>query len=133
MSTIKVNTIQDASGNNPSTAVQLNQGRAKAWYNLNAVPAESERDSFNMSSFTDNGNGNFTMNFETDMPNANYVVSVNVSRGANSSTDICNWGGVHTKTVANFGLGVWQTNSGFSSSSSRGNLCTICDVVVFGD
>ena len=133
MSTLKVNTIQNASGGSSVTPDNIQQGIAKAWININAEPAESERDDFNMDAFTDHGTGNFTMNFTNNMPNANYIVCVNTSRAGNSSTDVCNWGATHTKTTSSFGLGLWQTNSNFSSSSHRSNLCEICDVVVFGD
>ena len=133
MSTLKVNTIQDASGNNSSTAEQIAQGRAKAWVNMNAEPSESIRDSFNVSSFTDNGTGDFVINFATALSNANYAVVNAASRGEDSRTDPCNWGAVHTKTASNFGMGVWQTNSAFSSQSARSNLVLLFDIVVFGD
>ena len=133
MSTLKVNTIQDASGNNPSTASQISQGRAKAWMNMNGEPSESIRDSFNVSGFTDNGTGDFVINFDSALSNDDYIVNVNCSRAGNSSTDVCNWGATHTKTTSGFGLGLWKTNSNFSSTSHRSNLCEIVDVAVFGD
>ena len=79
MSTLKVNTIQDASGNNASTAEQLQQGRAKAWVNFNGTTVTSAtdmtgvNDSFNISSVVDNGVGDYTINFSSAMSNANYV------------------------------------------------------------
>ena len=66
MSTLKVNTIQDALGNNPSTAAQLNQGRAKAWVNfagsgtLTSSDQTGVRDSFNISSVEDSAVGVYT-------------------------------------------------------------------------
>ena len=133
MSTLKVTTLQDTSGSNSSTTQELAQGRCKVWMNMNGEPAESIRDSFNVSSFTDNGTGDFVVNFATAMANANYVVAVNTSRNAGGTGDICNWGGVSAKTVNGFDLGVYQTNSGFSATSHRGNLQEIVDVMVFGD
>ena len=76
MSTLKVNTIQDALGNNPSTAAQLNQGRAKAWVNFNGTGTVAIRDDFNVSSITDNGTGDYTVTFSSAMPNANYAVAL---------------------------------------------------------
>ena len=49
MSTLKVHTIQDASGSNSSTAEQIAQGRAKVWINFD-MNAGSITDSFNVSS-----------------------------------------------------------------------------------
>ena len=133
MSTLKVNTIQDTSGASSSTPAQIEQGRAKAWLNMNAESPEAIRDSFNVSSFTDNGSGDFTINFTTALANANYAVVNAASRGENSRTDPCNWGAVHTKTTSGFGMGIWQTNSALSSTSSRATLVLLFDIVVFGD
>ena len=133
MSTLKVTTLQDTSGSNSSTTQELEQGICKVLMNMNGEPAESIRDSFNVSSFTDNGTGDFVVNFATAMANANYVVAVNTSRNNGNTGDICNWGGVSAKTVNGFDLGVYQTNSGFSATSHRGNLQEIVDVMVFGD
>ena len=133
MSTLKVNTIQDTSGGSSSTPAQIEQGRAKAWCCINAEGTETINDSFNVSSLTDNGTGDYVVNFSTAMANANYVVSVNVSRAADNAGDVANWGGLHTKTTSSFGLGLWQTNSGLSSTLNRAQYCEICDLVVFGD
>lgn len=62
MSTLKVNTIQDASGSNSSTTQQLLKGRAKIWWNYNQS-TPNIRDSFNVSSVTDNATGKYTANF----------------------------------------------------------------------
>jgi len=50
-------------------------GIAKAWVNFNGTGTVAIRDSFNVSSITDNGTGDYTINFTTAMPNANYSVS----------------------------------------------------------
>lgn len=50
-------------------------GIAKAWVNFNGTGTVAIRDSFNVSSITDNGTGDFTINFTTAMPNANYAVA----------------------------------------------------------
>ena len=47
-------------------------GIAKAWVNFNGTGTVAIRDSFNVSSITDNGTGDYTVNFTTVMPNANY-------------------------------------------------------------
>jgi len=54
-------------------------GIAKAWVNFNGTGTVAIRDSFNVSSITDNGTGRYTVNFTTAMPNANYGASVSVS------------------------------------------------------
>ena len=72
MSTLKTSNIQDTSGNNNSTPEEINQGRAKAWVNFNGDPV-GIRDSFNVSSITENGAGDYTVNFTTNMSSASYV------------------------------------------------------------
>jgi hypothetical protein len=47
-------------------------GIAKAWVNFNGTGTPAIRASFNVSSITDNGTGNYTVNFTTAMLDANY-------------------------------------------------------------
>jgi hypothetical protein len=47
-------------------------GIAKAWVNFNGTGTVAIRSSFNVSSITDNGTGDYTVNFTTAMPNTNY-------------------------------------------------------------
>ena len=75
MSTLKVNTIQNTSAAHSSTPEEIAQGRAKAWVNFNGTSTAAIRDSFNISSITDNSTGNFTINITTAMANVNYSVT----------------------------------------------------------
>ena len=50
-------------------------GIAKAWVNFNGTGTVSITQSFNVSSITDNGVGDYTVNFTTAMPNANFAVA----------------------------------------------------------
>ena len=47
----------------------------KAWVNFNGIGTVSIRDSFNVSSITDNGTGRYVVNFANAMVTANYVVA----------------------------------------------------------
>ncbi len=103
MSTLKVNTIQDASGNNPSTAAQIAQGRAKAWLNFNGTTVTSSndltgvRDYFNISSVVDKAVGDYEVNFATNMSNTNYVVTGNSNLGSNAQFTTVY---IHAKTTS---------------------------------
>ena len=82
-----------ASTINDDTGVLATQngmtGIAKAWVNFNGTGTVAIRDSFNVSSITDNGAGDYTINFTTAMPNANFAAFVNSNRdGAGSDP---NW------------------------------------------
>lgn len=59
---------------------------ARAWVNFNGTGTVAIRDSENVSSITDNGVGDYTVNFTTAMPDVNYAVAVGVANGA-----IDNW------------------------------------------
>jgi hypothetical protein len=59
------------SGNAPSYP-------CRAWVNFNGTGTVAIRASGNVSSITDNGTGDYTVNFTTAMPDANYSVSVTV-------------------------------------------------------
>ena len=45
----------------------------KAWVNFNGTGTVAIRASFNVSSITDNGTGDYTVNFTTALPDANYA------------------------------------------------------------
>ena len=47
-------------------------GLAKAWVNFNGTGTVAIRASFNVSSITDNGTGDYTVNFTTALADANY-------------------------------------------------------------
>jgi pyridoxine 5'-phosphate synthase PdxJ len=67
--TIVANTINTDTG--VFTANNAYLGIAKAWLNYNGV-TQTIAGSFNISSVTVNGTGDYTVNFITAMPNANY-------------------------------------------------------------
>lgn len=55
----------------------------RAWVNFNGTGTVAIRASGNVSSITDNGTGDYTVNFTTAMPDANYAV---VASGAPTAT-----------------------------------------------
>lgn len=67
MSTLKVNAIQNTAG--------VEQYLAKAWVNFNGTGTVAIRASGNVSSITDNGTGDYTVNFANALQDANYAVS----------------------------------------------------------
>jgi hypothetical protein len=69
---------------------------ARAWVNFNGTGTVAIRASGNVSSITDNGTGDYTVNFTTAMPDANYAVT-QASYDVGSTT--WNVGGVVGGTV----------------------------------
>jgi hypothetical protein len=66
-----------------STASWDNAQGAKAWVNFNGTGTVAIRASYNVSSITDNGTGDYTVNFTTALADANYAVEL--SSGINAS------------------------------------------------
>jgi hypothetical protein len=59
----------------------------RAWVNFNGTGAVAIRGSGNVSSITDNGTGDYTVNFTTAMPDANYTLVCSASNdGYNTGT-----------------------------------------------
>ena len=70
---ITVSTINDSSG---VLATQNGMtGIAKAWVNFTGLATPTIVGSFNVSSITYNGTGDYTVTFSTAMANANYVIT----------------------------------------------------------
>jgi hypothetical protein len=59
---------------NPSTNVEGINYSCRAWVNFNGTGTVAIRASGNVSSITDNGTGQYTINFTTAMPDVNYSV-----------------------------------------------------------
>jgi hypothetical protein len=71
MSTAKFNTWLNPDG--------TQNYKCRAWVNFNGTGTVAIRASGNVSSITDNGTGNYTVNFTTAMPDTNYAVNVTSS------------------------------------------------------
>ena len=57
----------------------------RAWVNFNGTGTVVIRASGNVSSITDNGTGDYTVNFTTAMPDANYCVTTGFTRDATNN------------------------------------------------
>jgi hypothetical protein len=67
MTPLRVRNALNATGSAPTYA-------CRAWVNFNGTGTVAIRASGNVSSITDNGTGDYTVNFTTAMQDANYVV-----------------------------------------------------------
>ena len=59
---------------------------ARAWVNFNGTGTVAIRASGNVSSITDNGTGDYTVNFTTAMPDANYTPMVSAKEDDSNNT-----------------------------------------------
>ena len=60
---------------------------SRAWVNFNGTGTVAIRGSGNVSSISDNGTGDYTVNFTTAMPDANYAVGTGLSFDNNGSSN----------------------------------------------
>ena len=83
MSKLKVTTIANVADSESTDVTNVINGSAKAWVNFNGTGTVAIRASFNVTSITDNGTGNYTVNFTNAMVDANYstVVSADAASG----------------------------------------------------
>ena len=80
----------------------VNKGLCKAWCNMNGTGTVAIRASYNVSSITDNGTGDYTVNFTTALEDANYasVASCSPSSGPSQRVAVMNFGGQTNSIVA---------------------------------
>ena len=84
MSTVTVQTISN--GVVSTSSANVIQGSAKAWVNFNGANG-SIRASYNTSSVTRNGTGDYSVNFTNALPDANYSAVIQMqtdSTGTNN-------------------------------------------------
>ncbi len=70
-----------------AVTTNLAQGSAKAWVNFNGTSTIASRDSKGVSGLLDNGTGNYTVSFTSNMSGGDYSASVSSSSGGVSNTD----------------------------------------------
>ena len=105
--------LSTASGSAPSYS-------ARAWVNFNGTGTVAIRASGNVSSITDNGTGNYTVNFATAMPDADYAVSLQNTGfslsniGGNIVIAGTNTGGANLKSTTQLQLQTFANATGVS-------------------
>jgi hypothetical protein len=113
--TIVANTLNTDTGvfstNNAYTGI------AKAWVKFNGS-AVTITNSFNCSSITRSSTGNYTINFSTSMPNANFCI-------AGSTND--NYGIVTTRlatqSTSSAGIGCWANGTQYDFTDIHVIIC----------
>ena len=106
--TVGTNAVATSEGGAVTTNVV--QGLAKVWANLKGTDTFALRDSFNLTSATDNGTGSYTLTIANNMGNVNFATVC--SGGANSSgryNVIADANGQGADAASFFGF---QTNTG---------------------
>ena len=127
-SQLKVDTITgvttagsiSVTGEGNSTTTNLQQSLVKVWAKFNGS-SFGELDSFNVSSFTDSGTGNYTVNINNDFSNANHA-SIEGSGAYHTVNDAGNFA---IRTTASYQTQCWATNGAADALRN--------DSTIFGD
>ena len=94
----------------------------RAWVNFNGTGTVAIRASGNVSSITDNGTGDYTVNFTTAMPDANYVgVFGPVTRSGPDSNCMVRYGnamGEYPLTTTTYRFGTGEIAAGFTGQDA---------------
>ena len=127
MSTLRTNALEGVDAKNSITIVagagnvtttNIEQGLAKVWVQFDGqASGAASRDSFNVGSMTDNGTGNYTVNFSNNMFNDDYA-----------SAGIGNTQAVTSEAVATTGITLLSANASGSQSD-----VTIMATSILGD
>jgi hypothetical protein len=79
MSTLKLDTLSNKAGTASVPSDTIVSGTAKAWVNFNGTGTVAIRRAFNVSSITDNGTGDYTVNFTNAMSDQYFACCSNGS------------------------------------------------------
>lgn len=118
MSTIKANDLQNASGGIPTVKGQ--QLIPTAWVNFNGTGTIAIRGSENISSLTDTGTGNYTINFTTNMANSLYCMATGIDEAQDTGAMLA----VDSRAVGSF-RALTRNNSAALSDQSYINVIVL--------
>jgi len=98
---------------NPSTTIDGINYSCRAWVNFNGSGTVAIRASGNVTSITDNGTGDYTVNFTTAMSDANYtaVTGVGVLNTTSEWQSQCNVNGPYSTTSVRLATGYIASTS----------------------
>jgi hypothetical protein len=119
----RITTALNATGSAPIYA-------CRAWVNFNGIGTVAIRASGNVSSITDNGTGNYTVNFTTAMPTADYCALVtSIPKGTGNNVNFTYGvfpGGTKTTTALQVAVGGASNATGFTVDYDQVNVAVFC-------
>ena len=122
MSTLHANTVETSSGG-PVTLTQ--QNAAKAWISFTGTGTVAIRSALNMSSVTDNGTGDYTLNFTNAMADANYSFALchhYLTATIDSGISVQARGGSASVTTTSIRIACMYSNTAYDVEIGSGNL-----------
>ncbi len=97
---------------------------ALAWVNFNGTGTVAIRSSYNVSSITDNGTGDYTVNFATALADANYAVGGSITFSDSSTSSL-------VPVVSTYLTTSIRVYASYSTSSKADP--TVASVIIFGN
>ena len=107
--TTQVKSATNASGSAPIYS-------CRAWVNFDGTGTPAIRESGNVSSITDNGTGDYTVNFATALADANYAVPASAKNVVTSAAEI-RVVGTHSLTTTSVGINTVNQVPAFADSA----------------
>lgn len=125
-------TIDSNTVTRQKATADLRSGLAQAWVNFNGTGTIAIRQAYNVSSISDNGVGDYTINFTSPMADANYVVAVSATLMPGSLQVVAPCIGRYNNTVipkaaSNCIISLYPTGQGTGTSSDSPYI----DVAIF--
>jgi len=108
-----------------SSALSWGGAPAAAWVNFNGTLSGTitPRASLNVSSITDNGVGDYIINFTTAMPNTNYATLLTCSTDSENPTIMNLQGTTGSATTSSIRIQTARQNNG--ASADRTTICVV--------
>lgn len=88
MSTLKISTLSNIAATKTIPIGTVVDGSAKAWVNFNGQGVVAGRATFNIASITDNGVGDYYINFGSAMPDTLYAAVGSSASDGSQRTDL---------------------------------------------
>ena len=118
MSDLRVNTISASDGTSPVTLTK--QSAAKAWVHIDGTGTVTIDGSFNVASVTDNGTGNYTVNFTNSMSDASYSPTMLTEIPSNAADNAYR---VFSMATGNYSLEYYQGGTQADVDPCTSNVC----------
>jgi len=132
LTSANIGTAQLVNGSVIASKLGTNEQKqiCKAWVNFNGTTSPGTiRSSYNVSSVTKNGTGDYTVNFTTAMSDANYSVNVTGTTGATNATS--GLYGTLSDNITPRTSSLFRVNTLNNSSSATD--CAFVSISVFGN
>ena len=118
MSTLKADTIVASDGSSPVTLTK--QVANKAWVHIDGTGTVTIDGSFNVASVTDNGTGDYTVNFTNSMSDASYSPTMLTEIPANAADNAYR---VFSMATGSYSLQYYQGATQADVDPCTSNVC----------